>query len=119
STSNYTANTTADPGTYLIGIGNGSLATAASGQLTNILVTNVVYTVVTRLDLGNNQAGTIWINPNAESDYSVTATDFNDPTNQADMSSYAMRQGAAGAGTNYVSNLKVGTIFADVAGANT
>ncbi|PYJ00517.1 MAG: hypothetical protein DME25_20525, partial [Verrucomicrobia bacterium] len=35
STSNYTAATTADPGTYLIGIGNGSLANAGSGQLTN------------------------------------------------------------------------------------
>jgi hypothetical protein len=119
STSNYTAATAADPGTYLIGIGNGSLANASSGQLTNVLVTNVVYTVVTRCDLGNNQASTIWINPNSETDYSVTATDANGASNQLAMSSYAFRQGAAGAGTNYVGNLKVGTVFADVAGANT
>src|SRR6266478_4481990 len=124
STSNYLGATFAPPGSFYIGIGNGSLAngslpgSTAVVQLPNILTTGTVYTVVTRCVLGNNQQSTIWINPNSESDLSATATDFNDPTNQSAMNCYAFRQNSGG-GTVYVDNLRVGTHFADVAGANT
>jgi len=124
STSNYLGATFAPPGSFYIGIGNGSLAngtqpgSTAVVQLPDVLTTGVVYTVVTRCVLGNDQQSTIWINPSLESDPSATATDFNDPTNQADMNCYAFRQNGGG-GTVYIDNLKVGTHFADVAGANT
>jgi hypothetical protein len=118
SATNTTYGSNAASGTYLIGIGNGSLANTASGQLTNILVPGEVYTVVTRCELGNNQSSTIWVNPSSESDYSATAIDYNDPTNQAAMAAYAFRQNNGG-GTVYIDNLRIGTSFADVAGANT
>lgn len=118
STSNYTTATAASPGNYFIGIGNGSLGNGSLAGSTPVvqwpsqLSVGSVYTVVTRCDLGNNQTSTLWINPASESDPSITATDFNDPTNQQAMASYAFRQNAGG-GTNYIDNLKIGTAFTD------
>jgi hypothetical protein len=118
STSNYTTATVAAPGNYFIGIGNGSLANGSAAgssvvqQWPSELSAGTVYTVVTRCDLGNSQISTLWINPTAESDPSITATDFNDSTNQQAMASYAFRQNGGG-GTNYIDNLKIGTSFND------
>ena len=118
SLTNLTTHSSNGPGTFLIGIANASLGAttnATVGQLTNILTTNVTYTVVTRLVL-SNQLSTIWLNPNSESDPSATASDYVDPTNYANIAAYALRQSSPPGGTVYIDNLAVGTAFGDVAG---
>ncbi len=116
SATNVANGSNAAPGTFMIGIGNASAsgASATSGQLGNILTTNVTYRVVTRMVLSGNQDCTLWLNPNFESDPGVTATDVTSVSNRPGMAAYAFRQ-AIGSGTAYVDNLRVGTSFADVA----
>jgi hypothetical protein len=92
---------------------------------TFFLVTNVSYTIVTRYVLSSG-ASTLWVNPNSESDPGVTdpnplpidvlpgATPSNGLVN---ISFYGFRQ-ASGEGTHEIDDLRVGTRFADVAGAN-
>ena len=106
-------NGTGGPGKFRLGIGNSSTATATSGQITSDLNTNVTYTIVTRFELSTGLS-TIWLNPTIETDPSVTASDA--PAIIA-VTSYAFRQ-AGGIGANLIDNLKIGTSFADVAGAN-
>ena len=114
----YTATLLTDPQQYRVGIGNGTSGTAASGQIDQTLFLNTNYIVVTRF-VPNTGIATIWLNPVAESDPSVTATDLGTPArpNAIDVVSYAFRQ-ASGMGVVVVDDLRVGTTFADVAGAN-
>ena len=115
----YTAMLIADNQVYRVGIANGTSGTAASGQIDSDLTLNTTYTVVTRF-VPNTGAATIWLDPTAESDPSVTATDVGTATrpDPIDVVAYAFRQ-ATGIGVVVVDNLKVGTTFADVGGANT
>ncbi len=119
SATNAIDNTAVPAGTFRLGVGNGANANAASGQLTNQLTTNVTYIVVTRF-VPSTGLATIWLNPSAESDPSVTATDAGTTarTNQIDVVAYAFRQNA-GEGTMLIDDLKVSTVFNDIAGANT
>jgi hypothetical protein len=105
-------------GQFRVGIGNGTLAHAGSGQVAMDLYLETNYLVVTRFVPATGLA-TIWINPTAESDPGVTATDEGTATrpNPLDVAAYAFRQGS-GYGTVWVDDLRVGTAFSDVAGPN-
>jgi hypothetical protein len=104
-------------GKVRLSIANSSAGNAASGQWNADLDTNVTYTVVTRYQIATATA-TLWINPATEDSPSVTATDVVDPANYINVAYYSFRQ-ASGEGTVWVDTLRVGTAFADVAGANT
>jgi uncharacterized protein GlcG (DUF336 family) len=94
-------------GTYRLGIAS------ASGVATNMIPTdlslNTTYTVVARLVV-SNAVSTIWLNPTAESDPSVSAADTGSPVA---VTAFAFRQ-ASGIGSLAVGNLVVGTSIADV-----
>ncbi len=123
-------------GQFNLGIansGNGVSGTSAQNIIgsTNYvwptpLLTNVLYTIVTRYYLSNGSS-TLWVNPSAETDPSVT-----DPTplpndlippntvpsnGVINISLYGFRQ-AFGEGTYQIDSLRIGTHFADVAGNN-
>ncbi|MDB6125268.1 MAG: hypothetical protein JWQ71_4261 [Pedosphaera sp.] len=99
-------------GQLRLGIGNGSSSLQGSGQINTTLTTNVIYTVVTRF-VPATGVSTIWLNPTAETDPSVTATDVGTSIrpNAMDVYAYAFRQ-ATGEGTMFIDNLKVATSFA-------
>jgi hypothetical protein len=100
-------------GKLRLGIVNSSTGNASTAPWPNDLDTNVTYRVVTRLDVASG-AATLWIDPASESDPSVTASDTPGVTN---IHYYAFRQ-ASGVGVSRIDDLKVGTTFNDVAGAN-
>jgi hypothetical protein len=109
---------------YLYIVNSVGSTTNGNNQWTTPLVTNVTYTIVTKYVLATG-ASTLWVNPSSESDPSVTDTiplpvEGNGiPTNGiVNISHYSFRQ-ATGEGTMLVNNLKIGTAFSDVAGANT
>ena len=113
-------------GKFCLYLLNGNDAISVTNQWPTPLDTNVTYTVVTRYVL-SNAFSTIWINPTAQSDPSITDTNVLPydigsnglPTNgPINISAYNFRQ-ASGEGTMLIDNLKVGTVFADVAGLNT
>jgi hypothetical protein len=111
----------AGTGQFFVGVVNAS-GTPTNGQWATPLDTNVTYTVVTRYVLATGES-TLWVNPAAESDPGATATDplpvEATPTNGIlHISHYGFRQ-AAGEGTQWIDDLKIGTQFNDVAGANT
>ena len=99
----------APAGLFRLGIGNGTGASASSGQLTNNLVLNAAYILVVRYNVATG-VSTIWLNPASESDPSETAAD---PPGPITLTSFAFRQ-SSGMGTLFVDDLKVGTSFADV-----
>jgi hypothetical protein len=117
----------APPGSFYLGVGNNSPSTATpqgptNGQLTSVLLTtNVTYTLVMRYAI-TNATSTIWVGTDpatmTESGTHATADDFVDPTNFTSINWVGFRQ-ATGEGTILIDNLKVGTSFVDVAGANT
>jgi hypothetical protein len=119
--SNTVTHAAVPDGQYRVSIGNGAAATNNDlfGQIDMDLDTNTTYTIVTRF-VPNTGLATIWLNPNLESDTSATAADPGTAVapNPFNVFSYAFRQNA-GEGTVYVDNLKIGTHFNDVAGANT
>jgi hypothetical protein len=87
----------------------------ANGSNTNtivpyILSTNVTYTVVTRYDI-DAASTTVWLNPSAETDPSVTATD---PQSASPIASYGFRQDSDLGATLLVDDLRVGLSFASV-----
>ncbi len=106
----WSSTTAAAAGTFRLGIGNSSGASATTGQITTDLTTNTTYTVVTRYTLATGLS-TIWLNPASEADAGVTASDAVGVTN---MTHYSFRQ-ASGIGTLAIDDLKVGTSFTDVA----
>ena len=97
---------------YRLGIGNANTAAAASGQFPLDLVLGETNTIVTRLILSNGLA-TIWINPAAETDPSVTATD--PVTNLVAVTSFAFRQDGS-MGIMWADDLVVATSFAAALG---
>jgi hypothetical protein len=104
--------------TVRFGIANGASGSVTNGQYPLDVTLNTTVTVVTRFVPATGQS-TLWINPNAESDFSVTANDVGTVTrpNPIDVVAYAFRQNS-GEGTLLIDDLRVGTTFADVAGPN-
>ena len=88
------------------------------------LSTNTTYTIVTRYVLATGTS-TLWVNPVTEGSASVTDTNLlpSEPLTAAPTNGvlaidcYGFRQ-ASGGPTVVVDSLRIGTIFADVAGAN-
>jgi len=105
--------TNAAPGTFRLSVANTSGDNPSMGQFPQDLSLDVVYTVVTRYELGTG-ISTLWINPSAETDTNVTPAQTTGPIS---ISTYAFRQ-ASGGGTCFIDDLKVGTSFNDMAGAN-
>jgi hypothetical protein len=101
------------PGKFRLGIGNTTGSSPSSGLWGSDLDTNVIYKVVTRIDLISG-ACSIWIDPTSESDPFVTDSS---PLGAQGISHFGFRQNG-GAGIVRVNNLRVGSTFADVAGAN-
>jgi hypothetical protein len=105
-------NGTSVRGNFRLGIGSTNNASDSTGFVAwpADLVTNRTYKVVTRLNLLTGQS-TLWIDPTAESDPSITDTAH--PGTVTAITTYAFRQnGGVGAGRN--DDLKVGTSFNDV-----
>jgi hypothetical protein len=120
-TSNTVAKTATPASTYRLSIGNGAAATNIDTmpQIDTDLAAGTPYKIVLKF-VPSTGIATVWLNPNQETDGHV---DGNDPgtatvSNQFNVFAYAFRQNA-GEGTVYVDDLKVGTAFNDVAGANT
>lgn len=97
--------TNAAAGTYRLAIANGT-STNVPDQYPVDLIVGVQYTVVTRYDLVSGLS-TLWINPAAETDPSVTATD---PVNLNLISGVALRENI-GMGQVVVDDLIVATTF--------
>jgi hypothetical protein len=104
--------TNAALGKFRLGLAN-TTATGPNVLWNPDLDTNVVYRVVTRIDLATGMS-TLWINPTSESDPSIT--DTTSPGVQT-ISHYAFRQ-ATGEGVCRIDDLRVGSTFNDVAGNN-
>jgi endonuclease/exonuclease/phosphatase family metal-dependent hydrolase len=97
-------------GAFRIGIANaGSSPTAVFNA---DLQTNTDYTVVVRFSVSNVMS-TLWINPTAETNAGVTATDV---ASAISVTAYGFREdGASGTiGNFFVNDLRVGTTFPDV-----
>lgn len=121
SITNVAGGTNLTGGQFMLSILNSNAGNATNTQWLTPLLTNTTYTIVTRYELATG-ASTLWVNPNAESDPGVTATDLvpagdaaNGPIN---ISHYGFRQ-ASGEGTLVIDSLKVSTAFNDIAGPNT
>ncbi len=109
----FTSTLNAGAGSFRLGIGNGTSADANSGQIPTDLTLGFTYTLVTRYEL-STAVSTLWLNPLAESDPSVTASDASTPI---DVTAFAFRQSVdsgGGMGGLAVDNLRVGTTFVDV-----
>ena len=93
-------------------LGISSTTSTLNATNTTELNLNTDYRVVTRL-VNTNCIGTLWINPTAETDPSVSTSEG---TATVSISAYAFRQpGSTGFGTLTIDNLIVSTTFADVA----
>ena len=103
-------------GKFRLGIGSTNSQSNSDGFVLwpSDLSTNVTYTVVSRLNLADG-ASTLWIDPTAETDPSITSTV--NPGNPGPVATYAFRQNT-GVGTMLIDDLRVGTAFGDVAGPN-
>ena len=88
----------------------GLSSTVAGINVTNTtdLSTNVTYTVIVRLT-NTTGVASLWINPSAESDPSITTTET---ANSSTVNSFALRQ-TGGIGTLTLDNLTVATTFAE------
>jgi len=104
----------AAPGSYRLGIANGTWSAAASIEVAQDLALNTSYQVVFRFDLATDQA-TLWVNPVDESSPGATATDTFSYSGVID--SFGLRQGTTGTGRPGELNLDdliIGQTFADV-----
>ena len=99
-------------GSYRMGIGNSADASAASPQFPLDLAQGSNYTVVTSLVLSNGFSS-LWINPTSQQDVHVSNS-TSVSSNLVQISTYAFRESNAAGGTAKISNLRVGTSFADV-----
>lgn len=100
----------AAPGRFRLGI------SSTDGSTVNVtspmdLRLNTDYVVVTRL-VNSNSVGTLWINPAAETDASVSTSEG---LSTFTVTGYAFRE-STGEGAFSVDNLRIGTAFADVVG---
>lgn len=101
-------------GTFRLGVGNSSLASASSGQVAQDLQLNTNYRVMVRYEIGTGLS-TIWINPTVETTGGITADDT--PT-AIDVERFGFRQGTSSgsgrSGTIAVDGLLIGSTFDDV-----
>jgi endonuclease/exonuclease/phosphatase family metal-dependent hydrolase len=97
-------------GAFRIGIANA--ASSPSAVINADLQTNTDYTIAARLDV-SNVVSTLWLNPTAETNTGVTATDT---ASAVTITSYGFREdGSSGTiGNFFVDDLRVGTTFPDV-----
>ncbi len=98
----------AAPDRFRLGISSTS-GSDISATNTMDLHLNTDYTVVARL-VNSNSVSTLWINPTAESDSSISTSEG---ASAFTVASYAFRE-ADGEGALNIDNLRVGTSFADV-----
>jgi hypothetical protein len=124
SCTNIASGATNVAGTFSVGIVNTTNILTGSQAQWSALTMGATNVIVTRYVLATG-VSTLWVNPTAVSDPSITATDpvpYTDngnPTNgPLDISAYSFRQ-ASGGGIMRIDDFKVGTSFSDVAGANT
>lgn len=97
-------------GAFRVGMANG--ASSPSVIFNADLQTNTDYALVARLVV-NNAGGTLWVNPTAETNAGVTATDSASPLS---ITAFGFREdGSAGTiGNFFVDDVRVGTTFCDV-----
>ena len=105
----WAATVNAAAGTFRLGVGNSTTATAASGQIASDLALNTTYTVVVRYVV-NTGVSTIWLNPASEASPGVTASDA---TTAVTINGFSFRQ-STGIGVPQIDNLKVADNFAEV-----
>ncbi|HWX21792.1 MAG TPA: Ig-like domain-containing protein [Candidatus Binatia bacterium] len=103
----YAGTTNAAPGNFRLSAAN---ASDSAAELPIDLQTNTTYTFVTRYDV-DAASTTLWLNPLAESDAGVSATD---PQTPVSISSYGFRQDSTLGATTLVDELTVGLSFAAV-----
>lgn len=96
-------------GSFRLGVANNAGAIPSSAQISRDLETNRTYQVVLRYNVGTG-VSTLWVDPTAESDPGITASDA---PSLVDISNFAFRQNA-GIGTVLVDNLIIGGAFGDV-----
>jgi hypothetical protein len=107
----YAGMTNAPPGFFRLQVANGS---DTVNELPVDLQTNTTYTVVTRYNIDQASA-TLWLNPAAESDSSVSASDVQNATR---VGSYGFRQDSGLGASILIDDLKVGLSFAAVLSTN-
>jgi endonuclease/exonuclease/phosphatase family metal-dependent hydrolase len=97
-------------GAFRVGIANGGSSPSAIFEAD--LQTNADYILVARLTVSNAMS-TLWVNPTAETNAAVTATDA---TSAQTITCYGFREdGSSGTIGNFsVDNVRVGTTFCDV-----
>jgi endonuclease/exonuclease/phosphatase family metal-dependent hydrolase len=97
-------------GAFRIGIANAG--SSPSAVFNADLQTNTDYTIAARLDV-SNVVSTLWLNPTAETNAGVTATDT---ASAVTITSFGFREdGSSGTiGIFFVDDLRVGTTFPDV-----
>jgi hypothetical protein len=103
----FAGTTNAATGKLRLGVANSTSTMNAQAPVD--LELSTTNTVVTRYDVDTGTT-TLWVNPVAESDPSVTASDNPSPTN---VRSFSLRQNS-GIGIMFLDNLKVALSFADV-----
>jgi len=99
------------PGRFRLGLSSTSNA-VVSVTCSLDLRLNTDYIVVTRL-VNSNSVSTLWINPTAETDTSVSTSEG---VSTFTVAGYAFRE-ATDEGVLSVDNLKIGTTFADIIGS--
>jgi hypothetical protein len=107
----FATTTEAAPGTYRLGINNGSTPVSVSFPVD--LTLNSTHRAVVRYDL-DSALTTLWVDPSSQDSANVTATDI---VTQNQVAGIALRQSKtsnSGMGTLTVDNLVVGTAFADM-----
>ena len=125
SITNNSGGATDTSGKFYLYIVNSGGGTTNGGNQSIALTTNATYTVVMKYGLLTGLS-TLWINPTAEGDASVSDSVPQPVENPAfaptngilNISHFSFRQ-ATGEGSLQIDNLKIGTSFSDVAGANT
>jgi hypothetical protein len=122
-TTNILTSSVAPAGSFYLGVGNITPATAtpigpANGQVQTLLTTNTTYAVVVRYVLATG-ISTLWVDTNPTTlDEAIGGATADDAPALGNINYYGFRQ-ASGEGTIVIDDLKIGTQFADVAGANT
>jgi hypothetical protein len=106
----FTAKTNAATGFYRVGIANSANAIDAASQFPLDLALGTTYTVLTRYNIGTGESR-LWINPNAETDTSVGASDA---ASASIIGAICLREEAGTTGIQNIDNLKIGTSFLDV-----
>jgi len=106
----FAQTTDAPAGAFRVGIANGG--STPSAVLDADLRTNTDYTLVARLVM-SNAVGTLWVNPMAETNAGVTATDA---ASAQTIAAYGFREdGSSGTiGNFFIDDVRVGTTFCDV-----